>query len=131
MVEGELGAKLTTINRTGEEWKSLVQDVIDRAEGVFLWVTLVLKKELIPCLENRENMDILKKRLSTVPRSKSFSPLSGGLMVLLIAFKISMNSSNTFLIASGPTPNTGRRSPGRLNLVWRQDVHCQWLLCVS
>jgi hypothetical protein len=131
VVEGELGAKLTMINRTGEEWKSLVQDVIDRAEGVFLWVTLVLKKELIPCLENREDIDFLRERLSTVPRGNSLGPSSGGLMFLLTAFKILMNISNTFLIASGPTTNTGRRSPGCSNLVWRQDVHCQWLPSAS
>ena len=78
VVEGELGAKLTRIDRTGEEWKSLVQDVIDRAEGVFLWVTLVLKQELIPCLENREDIDFLKERLGAVPRGKSFTPSSTG-----------------------------------------------------
>ena len=74
VVEGELGAKLTRIDRTGEEWKSLVQDVIDRAEGVFLWVTPVLKQELIPCLENREEIDFLKERLGAVPRGKSLTP---------------------------------------------------------
>lgn len=73
VVEAELGTKLTMINRTSEEWKSLVQDVIDRAEGVFLWVTLVLKKEMIPCLENREDIDFLKKRLRSVPHGESLS----------------------------------------------------------
>lgn len=131
VVEGELGAKLTLINRTGEGWKSLVQDVIDRAEGVFLWVTLVLKRELIPCLENREGIDYLKKRLSEVPCGKFLSPSSSGLSFLLTAFKTSMNIFNTFLIVSGPMKNTERRPPGCLNRVWRQDVRCQWLLSAS
>jgi hypothetical protein len=131
VVDGELGAKLSRINRTGEEWKSLVQEVIDRAEGVFLWVTLVLKKELIPCLENREDIDFLKKRLSTVPLGKSLAPSSAGLSSLLTSFKVSMNISNTSLIASGPTRNTGRRLLGYSNRVWWQDVHCQWLLSAS
>jgi len=70
VVEGELGAKLIKINRTGAKWNSLVQDVIDRAEGVFLWVTLVLRNELIPCLESREDIQFLKERLDAVPSGK-------------------------------------------------------------
>lgn len=67
VVEGELGTKLIKIKRTGKEWTSLVHDVIERAEGVFLWVTLVLRRDLIPCLENREDIAFLRRRLSAIP----------------------------------------------------------------
>jgi len=54
VVDGELSAMLIDVNRASGDWSLLVQHVIERAEDVFLWVTLVLKKELIPCLENHD-----------------------------------------------------------------------------
>jgi hypothetical protein len=67
VVYGELSAAMTNVDRNDSDWTSLIQEVIDRAEGVFLWVTLVLKKELLPCLESREDLEFLRARLDAVP----------------------------------------------------------------
>ena len=76
VVDGELSAMLIDVNRASGDWSLLVQHVIERAEGVFLWVTLVLKKELIPCLENHDDFEFVMTRLNAVPSSKIFALLS-------------------------------------------------------
>lgn len=67
VVNVELKETLISVDRASEDWSSLIQEVIERAEGVFLWVTLVLRLELIPCLENQDDLEFLKTRLSAVP----------------------------------------------------------------
>jgi hypothetical protein len=67
---------LIDVNRASGDWSLLVQHVIERAEDVFLWVTLVLKKELIPCLENHDDFEFVMTRLNTVPSGKIFALLS-------------------------------------------------------
>lgn len=67
VVKAELKETLVSVDRADGDWKSLIQEVIERAEGVFLWVTLVLKLELIPCLENHDDLEFLMSRLSAVP----------------------------------------------------------------
>jgi hypothetical protein len=71
VVEGELSAATTDIDRSNPDWASLIQEVIKRAEGVFLWVTLVLKKELLPCLEARDDLEFMRARLNAVPGGMS------------------------------------------------------------
>jgi hypothetical protein len=71
VVDGELSAAAIDIERNDPDWESLVEEVIKRAEGVFLWVTLVLKKELLPCLENKEDLDFMRNRLNAVPSGTS------------------------------------------------------------
>jgi hypothetical protein len=53
-----------------QDWEPLVREVIDRSEGVFLWVTLVVKKELQPMLEDRESISTIRNRLDEVPSGK-------------------------------------------------------------
>jgi hypothetical protein len=50
-----------------QDWKPLVREVIDRSEGVFLWVALVVKRELRPMLEDRESIAAIRSRLEEVP----------------------------------------------------------------
>lgn len=67
-VEGELRETLIKVRKANSDLDSVISDVIDRAEGVFLWVSLVIKKDLRPMLEARENIDALKQRLDAIPR---------------------------------------------------------------
>jgi hypothetical protein len=66
-VERELGSTLSDLSKVYDDWKPLVREVIDRSEGVFLWVTLVVKRELRPMLEDRESISTVRKRLDEVP----------------------------------------------------------------
>lgn len=72
VVDGELSATLVEVNRANGDLNSLIHNVIERAEGVFLWVSLVLKKELIPCLENHDDLEFLMARLNAIPSGKVF-----------------------------------------------------------
>lgn len=45
----------------------LIQSVIDKAEGVFLWVTLVIKS-LLEGLTNRDDISTLERRLAMLPQ---------------------------------------------------------------
>lgn len=69
-VEGELRETLIKVGKANSDLDSVILDVIDRSDDVFLWVSLVLKKELRPLLETRENVDALKQRLDTIPNGK-------------------------------------------------------------
>lgn len=66
-VEKELGGTLSNLSEVYGNWELLVREVIDRSEGVFLWATLVVKKELRPMLEDRESMSTMQERLCDVP----------------------------------------------------------------
>jgi hypothetical protein len=66
-VQKELGSTLSNLSRFYEDWEPLVCEVIDSSEGVFLWVTLVVKRELRPMLEDRESISTVRKRLEEVP----------------------------------------------------------------
>jgi hypothetical protein len=72
VVDGELSATLIAVGRANVDWSMLIQNVIERAEGVFLWVTLVLNKELIPCLENHDDLEFLMTRLNAIPSGEIF-----------------------------------------------------------
>ena len=55
------------LSKVYEDWEPLLLEVINRSEGVFLWVTLVVKRELRPMLEDRETISTIRKRLDEVP----------------------------------------------------------------
>ena len=63
----ELRGTLSRLPRVDEDWMPLIQEVIDRSEGVFLWVALVIKKELRPMLEARDDVAFVRERLNAVP----------------------------------------------------------------
>jgi hypothetical protein len=67
-VQKELGHILSDLSHVYQDWEALVREVIDRSEGVFLWVALVVKRELRPMLEDRESIAAIRKRLDEVPR---------------------------------------------------------------
>jgi len=54
------------LSKVYEDWEPLIREVIDRSEGMFLWVTLVVKRELRPMLEDRESVSTIRKRLDEV-----------------------------------------------------------------
>ncbi|GIZ49069.1 hypothetical protein CKM354_001210900 [Cercospora kikuchii] len=45
----------------------LMQEIADKAKGVFLWVTLVIKQELKVGLEGRDSIEELRERLRNIP----------------------------------------------------------------
>lgn len=51
---------------TPQERRTLVKHVVDRAEGVFLWVSLVCK-ELLRGYDNDDSWDMLSQRLNSLP----------------------------------------------------------------
>lgn len=63
----ELAIAFSNLSKVYEDWEPLVQDVIERSEGVFLWVMLVVKRELRPMLEDRESILTIRKQLDRVP----------------------------------------------------------------
>ena len=66
-VQEELGSTFAMLSKVYEDWEPLLLEVINRSEGVFLWVTLVVKRELRPMLEDRETISTIRKRLDEVP----------------------------------------------------------------
>jgi hypothetical protein len=66
-VEKEFGSKFSGLSEVYQDWEPLVREVIDRSEGVFLWVALVVKRDLRPMLEDRESISTIRKRLDQVP----------------------------------------------------------------
>lgn len=66
-VKGELRDTLTRVGKAHSDLDSVVSEMIDRSEGVFLWVSLVIRNELRPLLEARESIDALKERINTIP----------------------------------------------------------------
>jgi hypothetical protein len=66
-VEKEFGSKFSGLSEVYQDWQPLVREVIDRSEGVFLWVALVVKRELRPMLEDRESIAAIRSRLEEVP----------------------------------------------------------------
>ena len=63
-IQKEMGSKLT--DKGVDELKSLVQNIIERAKGVFLWVRLVVN-ELIDGLCAGDDIEELRHSLSTIP----------------------------------------------------------------
>lgn len=45
----------------------LMQEIAEKAKGVFLWVTLVIKQELKPGIEGRDSIEELRERLKNIP----------------------------------------------------------------
>jgi hypothetical protein len=68
----ELSSTLASVGRRNEEWLPLLREVTDRSEGVFLWATLVVKKELRPMLEARESIASVRERLTMIPSGSCF-----------------------------------------------------------
>lgn len=66
-VKEELGSSSPNLSQVYGDLQPLIREVISRSEGVFLWVTLVVKKELRPMLEDRESFSTIRKRLNEVP----------------------------------------------------------------
>lgn len=71
VVEQEIGDTLAQRFPGDEGSPLLVAELVDRSQGVFLWVALVIKKELIPCLENREDLNFLRRRLESIPNGNA------------------------------------------------------------
>lgn len=67
VVNQEIGHVLARRFSDAGDCQQLVAEVVEKSQGVFLWVALVIRKELLPCLENREDLNFLRKRLTTVP----------------------------------------------------------------
>lgn len=67
VVNYELGPRLAKRAAENRSLEDLTSEIINRSQGVFLWVTLVIRKEMIPGLRNRESVDFLRKRLREIP----------------------------------------------------------------
>jgi hypothetical protein len=66
-VQKELGSTFANLSKVYEDWEPLLPEVINRSEGVFLWVTLIVSRELRPMLEDRETIPTIRNRLDEVP----------------------------------------------------------------
>ena len=64
---GELKWALRELRQVDEEWMPLIEEVVARSEGVFLWVALVTVGELRPMLTNREHISSVRTRLNAIP----------------------------------------------------------------
>ena len=53
-------------NNTQEDVSSLIDDITDRAQGVFLWVNLVVKA-VVKGLKNHDSVEQLRKRVDSTP----------------------------------------------------------------
>lgn len=62
--EAMLGEQLR--DRGGEDWFRLVNEIVKRSEGVFLWVALVIRS-LQKGLQNHDNLKEMRKRLDQLP----------------------------------------------------------------
>ncbi|CCC14288.1 unnamed protein product [Sordaria macrospora k-hell] len=66
--EAVLGEQLHVRDRGGEDWFRLVNEIVKRSEGVFLWVTLVIRSLLMQKgLQNHDNLKEMRKRLDQLP----------------------------------------------------------------
>jgi hypothetical protein len=64
-LKGNKRMKLLT-KESPKDARTLVEDITHKAEGVFLWVTLVVKS-LLKGLSQRDGISDLRKRLNTIP----------------------------------------------------------------
>ncbi|KAJ4399203.1 hypothetical protein N0V85_006085, partial [Neurospora sp. IMI 360204] len=62
--EAMLGEQLR--DKGGEDWYRLVNEIVKRSEGVFLWVALVIRS-LQKGLQNHDNLKEMRKRLDQLP----------------------------------------------------------------
>jgi hypothetical protein len=49
-----------------DQGQSLIQEIIERAQGVFLWVRLVVR-DLVSCLRDGEGFELLRQTLDNIP----------------------------------------------------------------
>ncbi|KIW32211.1 uncharacterized protein PV07_03771 [Cladophialophora immunda] len=66
VVEDTLKHGLHDASTTGPQFVELVDEIVTRAEGVFLWVTLVLKS-LLQGAQFRDSPAMLRQRMDTMP----------------------------------------------------------------
>lgn len=69
-VRGELKDTLINVGKVNGDLEPVISEVISRSEGVFLWVSLVIRKELRPMLEAEEDIASLRERLDAIPGGK-------------------------------------------------------------
>ena len=67
VVHQELDRFVASRPAEAEEMQKLVADVIKKAQGVFLWVILVIKKELLQGFRYADSIMSLRERLNNVP----------------------------------------------------------------
>lgn len=60
-------SKDTDAPQTKQALKEIVNDIAEKAEGVFLWVYLVMKKEILPGLRYKDDLAKLRARLKKLP----------------------------------------------------------------
>lgn len=121
VVEQELGGKLARRYPSDPDWQLLVKDVIDRSQGVFLWVTLVIMKELVPCLENREDIGFMLERLRSIPEGMSLDNIGDKMLTMR---QIYLTTFSGYSPGSGRIRNTVEISPGSSERVCRRRNHC-------
>ena len=66
VVQDSLRPRLSNLPTQRSLYQKLVNDIVDKAEGVFLWVVLVIR-ELIKSLRNADDIAHLQKRLESIP----------------------------------------------------------------
>ncbi|SMR64423.1 unnamed protein product [Zymoseptoria tritici ST99CH_3D1] len=67
VVHKELGPRMLSMQGGRDGLQQLITDIIDKAQGVFLWVSLVIHKELLPGLRHHDSMNMLRERLRSIP----------------------------------------------------------------
>lgn len=127
-VVDELKDTLCKLPRVDEDWMPLIHEVIDRSEGVFLWVALVIKKELRPMLEARDHVSFVQKRLKAVPSGRHPYQESRS---TLTDDQISTNTSSVSLSVFVPTRDTTKIRPGFSSHALQQMALYPLLLWVS
>jgi hypothetical protein len=111
-VNGKFGkseAFCTLRNREPEAAHELLTEVIEKADGVFLWVQIVVVS-LLRGIQNRDDMEILHQRLRCMP--KQLEPLYHHLLTLIEPVYLSW-ASKTFQIVRAYRDNfSGVTWPG-------------------
>jgi hypothetical protein len=120
----ELKSTLRKLSRVDEDWMPLIFEVINRSEGVFLWVALVIKKELRPMLEARDHVSFVRKRLNAVPSGKCHTK---AYPCMLTGFQILMSISNASSSVFVPTRSTERTRRGSSSRASRPTDLCPLL----
>lgn len=79
------------------DYESLISEVVDRAQGVFIWVRLVVEK-LLEGFTFHDSVNTLKRRLTSFPKS-----LQGVFSQILDSFPSAhrARSAATFKVATG------------------------------
>jgi hypothetical protein len=94
---------------------SLVNEVVERADGVFLWVRLVVKS-LLDGIRSRDDVQVLQKRLRAVPRDLEL--LYKHLLNQIDSVHMEWASKALQIVRgfreTGDKPNTESHRPGEL-----------------